>query len=289
MTEPQSPSPSERATSRRTVVAVYAHPDDGEFFAAGTLAKWARRGDRVYAVCCTDGALGSKVRGASPGDVAIARAKELAAAMRTLGGEPPVLLGFPDGRLREHGDALYERLVYWLRKLRADVVITFDPWKTYEIHPDHIEAGRRASEAATFSCFPNLFPSHQAEGLDAVQPAEVWYMGPTERRPNRVVDVSETLEVKTASLLCHGSQMEMLADWFVPGADPRALTDEQRGQLKSGAAGFVAKMAASAARLAPGVAKAEAFYALEVGPGHFDNYGEMYDEALGIAAEVVVG
>ena len=49
-------------------------------------------------------------------------------------------------------------------------------------------------------------------------------------------------------------------------------------------------MARAAAVLAPGVTLAEAFYALPVGPGHFDNYQEMFREIVGApsgAPEVV--
>src|SRR4051794_4684152 len=100
---------------RLTIVAVYAHPDDGEFHAAGSLAKWAAQGHRVCAICATDGALGSKVCGQSQAEVAANRARELTAALATIGGEPPIMLGFPDGFLADHAGALRQRLVHELR------------------------------------------------------------------------------------------------------------------------------------------------------------------------------
>jgi LmbE family N-acetylglucosaminyl deacetylase len=193
-----------------------------------------------------------------------------------------VILGFPDGGLREHAPALKEQLVRSFRRLRVDRVITFDPWKRYEIHPDHVTAGLVASEAAAFACFPRLYPEHLAAGLPPHQPREVWFMMPTEHRPNRVVDISTTFDRKVESLLCHASQVEMLADWFVPGADPTRLTPEQRAQLREGARGYLERMARdSAAMASPPPALAEAFYALPVGPGHFDDYREMFAEAAG--------
>jgi LmbE family N-acetylglucosaminyl deacetylase len=264
------------------IAAVYAHPDDGEFFAAGTLARWVDAGHRVYAVCSTNGDLGTKRLDVTPEELARTRAAELGCAMATLGGEPPLLLGFPDGSLREHAAALKERLVHIFRQLRVDRVVTFDPWKHYEIHPDHITAGRMASEAAAFACFPRLYPEHLDEGLTPHQPREVWYMMPTEHRPNRLVDIAATFDRKVESLLCHSSQVEMLADWFVKGADPTNLTEEQKGKLRDGARGFLEKMARGMATMAPKLSLAEAFYALEVGPGHFDNYQDMFRETAGI-------
>lgn len=264
-----------------TIAAVYAHPDDGEFFAAGSLTKWARQGHKVYAICATNGDLGTKSLDVDAAELGRTRAAELGRAMDTLGGEPPILLGLPDGFLRENAAALKERIVYWLRKLRVDRVVTFDPWKHYEIHPDHIAVGRMAAEAACFACFPLLYPAHAGEGLAPSQPSEVWFMMPTEHRPNRVVDIRDTFDTKVRSLLCHSSQIEMLADWFVPGADPTSLTEEQRSLLEGGARTFLEGMARGLAMLAPPVELAEAFFAQRVGPGHFQNYQEMFMEMAG--------
>jgi LmbE family N-acetylglucosaminyl deacetylase len=268
-------------TTPLTIAAVYAHPDDGEFFAAGSLAKWAKQGHKIIAICATSGDLGTKRVGVPGEDLARERAAELARAMEVVGGEPPILLGLPDGFVRENAAALKERLVHCFRKLAVDRVVTFDPWKAYEIHPDHIEVGRMASEAACFAGFPLLYPDQIAAGLPARQPSEVWYMGPTQHRPNRVVDIRETFDTKVRSLLCHSSQIEMLASWFVPGADPNNLSAEQRSMLESGARTFLEGMARGTSMLAPQTELAEAFFAQRVGPGHFDNYQEMFMEMAG--------
>jgi len=269
-------------SQHKVIAAIYAHPDDGEFFAAGSLAKWAKEGHKVYAICATKGDLGSKRRDVSREELAQTRASELGLALREIGGEPPILLGFPDGHLSEHAVPLRERLIHWLRKLRVDRVVTFDPWKRYEIHPDHITVGRMASEAAVFACFPLLHPEQLDEGLHPHQPEELFYMMPTEHRPNRLVDIRTTFDTKVRSLLRHSSQIEMLADWFVKGADPRQLTAEQRSQLEAGARNFLEMMARGVAMLKPEIELAEAFYVQRVGPGHFHNYQEMFQETLGM-------
>lgn len=271
---------------KQTILCVYAHPDDGEFYAGGSLAKWARAGHRVLAICATDGALGTKRLDQTRDEVKEIRAKELAQALAVLGGEPPIMLDFPDGSLREHALALRERLIYFFRKIQPDRVITFDPFKHYEVHPDHNTVGRMASEAAVFSCFPLLHPEHLAEGLLAVQPKEVWYMGPLEHKPNRLVDIAETLDEKVAATLCHGSQIEMLADWFVKGADPRALSDEHRKALREGTRGFLEMMGRGLAMASAGkVEIAETFLAHKTGPGHFDNQQRMMMEMMGAPPE----
>jgi LmbE family N-acetylglucosaminyl deacetylase len=274
-------------TPRRLVIAaVYAHPDDGEFFAGGSLAKWAAAGHRVVAICASDGALGTKRLDSSPNDLGAIRARELAAALAVLGGELPIMLGFPDGFLRDHAAALRERLIYQFRSLRPDRVITFDPFKRYEIHPDHATVGRMASEAAVFSCFPLLHPEHLAQGIAPAQPEEVWYMGPLDHKPNRFIDIAATLEKKVEATLCHGTQIELLANWFVEGADPAQLTDEHRARLRDGTRGFL-EMMGRGLGFASGskIEIAEAFYALKTGPGHFDNQRQMMMEMMGAPPE----
>ena len=86
------------------------------------MAKWAAAGHRIVAICATDGSLGAahdekKIR-AGRCDTR----KELTAALAVLGAEPPVMLGFPDGFLRENAAKLRERLIYHFRRLRADRV-----------------------------------------------------------------------------------------------------------------------------------------------------------------------
>ena len=41
------------------VLAIYAHPDDPEVAAGGTLARWAQAGSRVHICICADGDKGS--------------------------------------------------------------------------------------------------------------------------------------------------------------------------------------------------------------------------------------
>ncbi|MHA2306227.1 MAG: PIG-L deacetylase family protein [Candidatus Hodarchaeales archaeon] len=275
--------------NEKVIVAAYAHPDDGEFLAGGTLAKWVEGGHQVYVICATNGNLGTKDRRIPKNELANIRKEELAEAMKVIGGNPPIFLGYDDGFVRENIDDLKEKLVYWFRKLKPDWIVTFDPWKTYEIHPDHIEVGRMASEAAVFACFPLLYPEHMEFGLEPHQPKELWYMTPMEHKPNRLVDISLTFEKKIKAILCHQSQVEMLADMFVTGADPTNLTDEQKTQLREGTKTLMQMASQALGALSEGkVELAEVFYAIKVGAGHFDNYQEMLQEMIGLDTDPLI-
>lgn len=65
------------------VLAFGTHPDDIEFRMAGTLAKYAARGDEVYMCIATDGQIGSY--GMSRQEIAALRRREAQAACDVIG------------------------------------------------------------------------------------------------------------------------------------------------------------------------------------------------------------
>ncbi len=56
------------------ILAICAHPDDVEILCAGTLIKYAKRGDKVSVLYSTDGSAGQK--GTAPGNVTEIRKNE---------------------------------------------------------------------------------------------------------------------------------------------------------------------------------------------------------------------
>src|SRR6266540_6002529 len=90
---PASAAASSTAAAR-TLVAVFAHPDD-ETIVSPALAYYARQGARVYVVIATDGRKGvSKHAGIPAGDsLATVRAGEARCSARELGVQPPILFG----------------------------------------------------------------------------------------------------------------------------------------------------------------------------------------------------
>ena len=127
-------------TKPRTLVAVFAHPDD-ETIAGPLLAHYASQPDtRVHLVIVTNGDKGVTPFANIPAgeQLAAARAKEAACACEALGAQPPVLLGFPDAGLNS-AQALAEvsaKLTSTLADLKPDALVTWGPDGGYG-HPDH--------------------------------------------------------------------------------------------------------------------------------------------------------
>ncbi|MBI3493360.1 MAG: PIG-L family deacetylase [Acidobacteria bacterium] len=78
---------NERTLAGRTVIAIFAHPDDESLACGGTLARLADAGARVVLICASRGERGSLSDRAllEDGDLAGARARELREAARILG------------------------------------------------------------------------------------------------------------------------------------------------------------------------------------------------------------
>jgi len=133
-----------------TLLAITAHPDDESLGMGGTLAHYASRGFETHVVCATRGQAGRYRDGSHhPGSEALGRIREaeLRAAGEALGLTSVAVLDYPDGGLdAQSHDAVTSELVGHIRRLRPDVVITFDPFGAYG-HPDHIAICQFASAA----------------------------------------------------------------------------------------------------------------------------------------------
>jgi LmbE family N-acetylglucosaminyl deacetylase len=192
---------------------IYAHPDDVDFSAAGTAAKWARGGCVVVYVIMTDGNAGSHEPGMTRERLGEIRRAEQEAAAAIVGAEECVFLGYQDGMLQATL-AARKRLVRLIRIHRPQAVVCGDPrtyfsGNTYINHPDHRAAARAAVEAVFPAAEMNLlYPDMLEEGLTGHKPNYVYIT--TCEDPDTYVDVSDTIALKIEALRQHRSQM---GDW----------------------------------------------------------------------------
>lgn len=264
---------------RLNIAAIFAHPDDLAFFAAGTIARWAEEGHKIFCICCTNGEVGTLRRDLTKKEVANKREEELDSANNILGITEKFMLGYPDAGFI-NGHELRKQLVYYVRKHKIDRVITFDPWVKYEIHPDHVVVGRMAAEAGAFSAFPLLYEDQLKNGLEPYACSEVWFMGLLGHSPNAIMDISQVMEKKVQAALQFDSTIELLSDLFGMELNPGINTKEQRKKLNKNAHRLLNSMASTIGKKY-GVNLGEAFYVQKTLPGHFDNFQEILSENLG--------
>lgn len=153
----------------RKALAIGAHPDDIEFGAGATLAKWSAGGCEVSMLICTDGSKGSWDSSIDPEELTATRKAEQHKAAKALGASGQIVfMGCVDGEL---SDGINQRAVIasWIRELKPDVVLGHDPWKRYRLHPDHRNAGHLTIEGIVAARDPffladsQLYPHRPSE------------------------------------------------------------------------------------------------------------------------------
>ena len=211
-------------------LAICAHPDDVEFGAGATLAKWAADGCIVNHLICTDGSKGTWDVEADTAALVVTRQHEQRAAAKALGATGEVVfLGWPDGEL-ESGLRQRWQIAYWIRRLQPDVVFGHDPWKRYRLHPDHRNAGFLAVDGLVAARDPHFFPEQE---LPHHRPSELLLWEADE--PDHVEPVSDRdVDAKIAALEAHERQFEStmhITDGSEAAAEQEAFRSRVRHRL----------------------------------------------------------
>lgn len=145
----------------RTLLAIFAHPDDEAFGIGGTLARYAHEGVRVVLICATRGESGKITDPSIPADVdkAALREQELQQACQALEIEAPIFLDYHDSGRHErtqydnpralmnvNEDEIAGVLLEHIATIKPQVMLSFDPHGIYG-HIDHIKMHRAATAA----------------------------------------------------------------------------------------------------------------------------------------------
>jgi LmbE family N-acetylglucosaminyl deacetylase len=222
------------------VMGIFAHPDDPEFFAGGTLAKWASQGAKLTLVLLTSGDKGSDDPEMTSARLVEIREAEERAAGAVLGASEVIFLRVPDGGIY-HTQELRGEITRLIRIKRPDTVMTLDPtafWygENYINHPDH----RAVGEITMAAVFPtardrlNFIEHERDEGLSPHKVKWLYLAGPAEA--THFVDIGDSIETKIKALYEHKSQikdMEAMAEHIrkeaidprSPKGDPRYIED----------------------------------------------------------------
>ena len=156
------------------LLAIFAHPDDETFGAAGLMAAAVERGVPVTVISATRGEAGeSSIAGLDdPEQLGVVRERELREAMRQIGVSDVRLLRYRDSGMagspsaedsrafiRAPVETVAARLASHIRSVRPHVILTFGPEGLYG-HPDHLHMHHVALRAIELAADP----SHQDRG-----------------------------------------------------------------------------------------------------------------------------
>ncbi len=177
------------------VLAIFAHRDDAELNAGGTLAKAAGQGRRTAILDLTQGEMGTRGSAAT-------RAAEAAQAAKVLGVSVRENLELPDAGITNTPETR-RALAAVIRRLRPQVVIA--PALRGR-HPDHHTTAQLVRDACFVAGLAKIapeYPPHRPRKvLHAISFRE------DNEKPTFVVDISNDFETKLAGIKCYGSQFE---------------------------------------------------------------------------------
>jgi len=211
--------PDDALPTPARVLVVAAHPDDIEFGAAGTVARWVAEGSDVGYLVATRGDKGSDEPDADVVELVARREREQRAAAAELGVTRVDFLDEPDGMVQPSLE-LRERITRAIRASRPEVVMSHDPTvlfvnNEWVNHPDHRAVGQVVVDAVFPTARDPLnFPDHRAAGLQPWKVAELFLWSTNEA--NQLVDIGGTLDRKIAALAHHESQFrsfDEIARW----------------------------------------------------------------------------
>lgn len=195
----------------RSILLLFAHPDDESFGLGGTVARYSAAGIIVDLVCATRGEKGTRLGIPDGVDTGSVRERELRAAAAVIGIRNIYFLDYTDGELADaDGRELAEKVANIMKELQPEVVITFGE-DGITGHPDHIAIGRATTAACNrlkASGYPrklyyvtvpaSAVPDGAASGIATRPDYEI----------TTTIDIAAYLEPKIRSISAHRSQQD---------------------------------------------------------------------------------
>lgn len=201
--------------SKLRIVAFGAHPGD-PFSAGGTLAKHAKRGDEVTIVSLTYGershchTVWEEYGDKECEEDVLKRAKEIKRkemkeASEILGVKNIKIFDFGDDPLVVDKERLWE-VIELVRELKPDIVIVH----TDQVHIDHETNWDVVRSACKISASLGLKTKHPPHSTKCIYYFSPWYVGDWDFRPDILVDIGDTIELKAKALATFKSQKTTL-------------------------------------------------------------------------------
>lgn len=181
----------------KVLAVIQPHCDDTPGYAAGTVAKLIYEGYTGYLIrTSNDDAAGS---GNSLGERVLNNEKDNEAVAKVLGLKKTYDLNYQNHRMDEYNiQDIKCRLIFLFRLLKIDTLICYDPCGLYEENPDHYVTAKAVEAARWMAETRTDYP----EQLEVVEPhlvTDMYYYARGPQLVNRVVDISNFIDVKVES------------------------------------------------------------------------------------------
>jgi LmbE family N-acetylglucosaminyl deacetylase len=179
----------------KVLATIAPHSDDHSILAGGTIAKLIAEGYTGYLIRTSNDEKDSF--DLSLGQTVAANEADNQVMAQALGIKQVFDFNYPNHALDDVSRVeMRARLIFLIRLLKVDTILSYDPWGHYEENPDHYVTAQ-CVEAACWMAGGHLdFPEHFAAGLKPHHVQEKYYYARGPQLVNRVVDISTTIDQK---------------------------------------------------------------------------------------------
>jgi len=184
----------------KVFVAVHAHLDDIPYYAAGLCAKLIHEGYTGYLVRTSND---EKRGGHTAAQNILSNEQEHVKVAQAIGFRDSFDFYYQNHEMNNISPLDFRgRLIFLFRALKADTVVSFNPWGHGEENPDHWVTGRAVEEAAWMSGIETDYPEHMEAGFMPHEVLERYYFhGRPGQVYNRVVDTGSHIEKKIDAIV----------------------------------------------------------------------------------------
>ncbi len=267
----------------KVLATIAPHSDDHSILAGGTIAKLIAEGYTGYLIRTSNDEKDSY--DLSLGQTVAANEADNQAMAKALGIRRVFDLGYRNHRMDDDSRVeLRARLIFLIRLLKIDTIISYDPWGHYEENPDHYVTAQGV-EAACWMAGGHLdFPEHFAAGLQPHAVSEKYYYARGPQLVNRVVDITSTIDVKMAAIRANKTMLgHMVGEFRDQLAERKLKLPELEGDAASAIRAYADlrfRAAAAGRGKEYGLAFAEQFH--YIGPDtSLDEYVDQHAVPLG--------
>jgi LmbE family N-acetylglucosaminyl deacetylase len=193
-------NPSGQPHAGKVFAAVHAHLSDVPYFAGGLCAKLMAQGYTGYLIRTTNDETSG---GKSSAQNVLTSETEHANVAKALGFKDVFELSYCSHRMNEISPVEFRgRLVFLLRMVKADTVLSFSPSSEGEPDSDHWITGRAVEEACWTAGLPNDFHEHFEVGFmpHAVR-ERYWFFAHPGQPFNHTVDISAYVDKKVDAIV----------------------------------------------------------------------------------------
>jgi LmbE family N-acetylglucosaminyl deacetylase len=188
----------DRPHQGKVLAAIQPHCDDIPLFAGGTVAKLLKEGYTGYLIRTTNDEKAGT--GATLAESILNDERDTERVGEVFGMKKVYHLYYRNHQMDNYDiQDLKGRFIFLFRLLKVDTIISFDPWGHYEENPDHYVTARAVEAARWMAGNHRNYPEHFDAGLEPHAVTERYYFARGPQLVNRIVDVSDVIDVKVAA------------------------------------------------------------------------------------------